>query len=33
VQRVIGVDAVPERCAAAERFGVETLDPGALDDT
>ena len=27
VERVIGVDPVPERRAAAERFGVETLDP------
>jgi threonine dehydrogenase-like Zn-dependent dehydrogenase len=33
VERVIGVDPVPERRAAAERFGVETLDPDALDDT
>jgi threonine dehydrogenase-like Zn-dependent dehydrogenase len=33
VQRVIGVDPVPERRAAAGRFGVETLDPGDLDDT
>jgi threonine dehydrogenase-like Zn-dependent dehydrogenase len=33
VQRVIGVDGVPERRAAAERFGVETVDPGALEDT
>jgi threonine dehydrogenase-like Zn-dependent dehydrogenase len=33
VHRVIGVDPVPERRAAAERFGVETVDPGALDDT
>jgi len=31
--RVIGVDPVPERRAAAERFGVETLDPGEFDDT
>jgi threonine dehydrogenase-like Zn-dependent dehydrogenase len=31
--RVIGVDAVPERRAAAGRFGVETLDPAAIDDT
>jgi threonine dehydrogenase-like Zn-dependent dehydrogenase len=31
--RVIGVDAVPERRAAAARFGVETLDPAAIDDT
>jgi threonine dehydrogenase-like Zn-dependent dehydrogenase len=27
VPRVIGVDQVPERRAAADRFGVETLDP------
>ena len=33
VERVIGVDPVPERRAAAERFGAETLDPGALDHT
>jgi threonine dehydrogenase-like Zn-dependent dehydrogenase len=33
VERVIGVDPVPERRAAAAQFGVETLDPGALDDT
>ena len=33
VQRVIGVDPVPERRAAAGRFGVETLDPVTLDDT
>jgi threonine dehydrogenase-like Zn-dependent dehydrogenase len=33
VERVIGVDPVPERRAAAERFGVQTLDPDALDDT
>jgi threonine dehydrogenase-like Zn-dependent dehydrogenase len=33
VPRVIGVDPVPERRAAAGRFGVETLDPGELDDT
>jgi threonine dehydrogenase-like Zn-dependent dehydrogenase len=30
---VIGIDPVPERRAAAGRFGVETLDPGQLDDT
>jgi threonine dehydrogenase-like Zn-dependent dehydrogenase len=33
VARVIGVDPVPERRVAAERFGVETLDPAELDDT
>jgi threonine dehydrogenase-like Zn-dependent dehydrogenase len=33
VSRVIGIDPVPERRAAAGRFGVETLDPGQLDDT
>ncbi|HEY2239658.1 MAG TPA: zinc-dependent alcohol dehydrogenase [Streptosporangiaceae bacterium] len=33
VPRVIGVDPVPERRTAAARFGVETLDPEALDDT
>ncbi|HYY17453.1 MAG TPA: zinc-dependent alcohol dehydrogenase [Streptosporangiaceae bacterium] len=33
VRRVIGVDPVPERRAAARRFGVETLDPETLDDT
>jgi threonine dehydrogenase-like Zn-dependent dehydrogenase len=33
VQRVIGVDPVPERREAAARFGVETLDPGAVDGT
>ena len=33
VERVIGVDPVPERRAAAERFGAETLDPDAVDDT
>jgi threonine dehydrogenase-like Zn-dependent dehydrogenase len=27
VERVIGVDPVPERRPAAERFGVETVDP------
>ena len=30
--RVIGVDPVPERRAMAERHGVETLDPDAVDD-
>jgi threonine dehydrogenase-like Zn-dependent dehydrogenase len=33
VPRVIGVDPVPERRAAAGRFGVETLDPDQLDNT
>ena len=33
VGRVIGVDPVPERRAAAARFGVETLDPADLEDT
>ena len=32
VGRVIGVDHVPERRAAAEPFGVETLDPSAAGD-
>jgi threonine dehydrogenase-like Zn-dependent dehydrogenase len=32
VRRVIGVDQVPERRAAAQRFGVETVDPDELDD-
>jgi threonine dehydrogenase-like Zn-dependent dehydrogenase len=31
--RVIGVDRVPERRAAAGRFGIETLDPDTIDDT
>jgi threonine dehydrogenase-like Zn-dependent dehydrogenase len=33
VERVIGVDPVPERRAAAARFGVETLDPSQTADT
>jgi threonine dehydrogenase-like Zn-dependent dehydrogenase len=33
VERVIGVDPVPERRAAAGPFGVETLDPQGLGDT
>jgi threonine dehydrogenase-like Zn-dependent dehydrogenase len=33
VERVIGVDPVPERRAAAERFGAQTLDPGAVGTT
>ena len=32
-ERVIGVDPVPERRAAAERFGAQTLDPDAVDNT
>ncbi|WP_264030138.1 zinc-dependent alcohol dehydrogenase [Cellulosimicrobium sp. SH8] len=30
--RAVGVDPVPERRAMAERHGVETLDPTAVDD-
>jgi threonine dehydrogenase-like Zn-dependent dehydrogenase len=33
IERVIGVDPVPERREAAARFGVETIHPGALNDT
>jgi threonine dehydrogenase-like Zn-dependent dehydrogenase len=33
VERVIGVDLVPERLAAAARFGIETLDLSQTDDT
>jgi threonine dehydrogenase-like Zn-dependent dehydrogenase len=33
VERVIGVDPVPERRAAAALFGVETVDPGETTDT
>ncbi len=33
VGRIIGVDQVPERRAAAERFGAQTLNPDKLDDT
>jgi len=33
VERVIGVDPVPERRAAAARFGAETVDPDQTDDT
>jgi threonine dehydrogenase-like Zn-dependent dehydrogenase len=33
VERQIGVDPVPERREAADRFGVQTLGPDALDDT
>src|SRR6201994_376881 len=33
VPRVIGVDPVPERRAAVQRFGVETLDPAELGNT
>jgi threonine dehydrogenase-like Zn-dependent dehydrogenase len=31
-ERVIGVDAVPERRAAARAFGIDTVDPDELDD-
>src|SRR5690606_17745801 len=30
--RVVGVDLVPERRAMAQRHGVETIDPTAVDD-
>ena len=30
--RAIGIDPVPERRAMAERHGVETIDPGAVED-
>ena len=33
VERVIAVDPVPERRAAADRFRVQTLDPDAVDNT
>ena len=33
IERVIGVDPVPERRAAAARFGVETVDPAETADT
>ncbi|MGH3151173.1 MAG: zinc-binding dehydrogenase, partial [Streptosporangiaceae bacterium] len=33
VERVIGVDPVPERRAAAARFGVEAVDPDQTADT
>ncbi len=33
VERVIGVDLVPERLAAAARFGIETLDLSQTGDT
>ena len=33
IGRVIGVDPVPERRAAAARFGIETLDPDETADT
>jgi threonine dehydrogenase-like Zn-dependent dehydrogenase len=33
VERVIGVDPVPERRAAAARFGIETVDPDQTSDT
>ncbi len=32
IERVIGVDLVPERLAAAAAHGIETLDLGELDD-
>jgi threonine dehydrogenase-like Zn-dependent dehydrogenase len=32
VERVIGLDPVPERRAAALGFGIEAIDPGGLDD-
>ena len=33
VERVIGVDPVAERRAAAARFGIETVDPSQVPDT
>jgi threonine dehydrogenase-like Zn-dependent dehydrogenase len=33
ISRVIGVDPIPERRAAAARFGVDTLDPADSPDT
>ena len=33
VERVIGVDVVPERLALARQWGVETVDLGGVDDT
>jgi threonine dehydrogenase-like Zn-dependent dehydrogenase len=33
IQRVIGVDGVPERRAEAERFGIETVDPASAGGT
>ena len=33
VERVIGIDPIPERRAAAARFAVETLDPDQTADT
>ena len=33
VERVIGVDPVPERRATAAKFGVETFDPAKMEDT
>jgi threonine dehydrogenase-like Zn-dependent dehydrogenase len=33
VQRVIGVDGVPERRREAERFGIETMDPASTGGT
>src|ERR1700691_4517353 len=32
IDRVIGVDRVPERRAAALAFGIEVIDPDELDD-
>ena len=32
IERVIGVDRVPERRAAAARFGIDAVDPDELDD-
>jgi threonine dehydrogenase-like Zn-dependent dehydrogenase len=32
VERVIGVDLVPERLALAQRYGMETLDTRSVDD-
>jgi threonine dehydrogenase-like Zn-dependent dehydrogenase len=32
VERVIGVDPVPERRALASKYGAEVLDPGDVDD-
>jgi threonine dehydrogenase-like Zn-dependent dehydrogenase len=33
IERVIAVDPVPERRAAAARFGIETIDPNEISDT
>ena len=32
IERVIGVDRVPERRAAARAFGIDAVDPDELDD-